>query len=313
MHTSLGAPMHPVFRMAQIIAARFWRTLALAGAVLALAGCSALQLGYNQAPSLIYWWVDGYADLDDAQSTRVRQDIDRLLAWHRQAELPAYAERLRQWRALAAGDLSAEQVCAQTEVLRSAASRLIERGHEPLARLALSLSPEQLQHMERHQAKGNEGFEKDFLRGNAEQRLERRLERAVDRYETLYGELSNAQVALVRKSLLDSPFDPARTLAERRARQTELLGLIRQLQATPAGRTAGDGPAPRAAVQALGAWLQRGLFAAPTANTDAAGWVRHGCQAFAALHNSTSPTQRAHAQQELRRYEDDLRALAAAH
>lgn len=303
--------MHPVFRMAQIIAARLWRPLALAAAALLLAGCSALRLGYQQAPSLIYWWVDGYADLDDAQSARLRQDIDRFLAWHRQTELPAYADRLRQWRALAAADLSAEQVCAQTEVLRSAASHLIERGHEPLARLALSLTPAQLQHMERHQAKSNEGFEKDFLRGSAEQRLERRLERAVDRYETLYGALSNAQVALVRQSLRDAPFDPARTLADRRARQAELLGLIRQLQAAQAGRTVGDGPAPRAAAQALQAWLQRGLFAAPSAGGEAAGWVRHGCQAFATLHNSTSAAQRQHAQQEIRRYEDDLRALAA--
>ncbi|WP_310566830.1 DUF6279 family lipoprotein [Hydrogenophaga sp.] len=298
--------------MAQIIAARFWRPLALAAvAALLLAGCSALRLGYQQAPSLIYWWVDGYADLDDAQSGRVRQDIDRFLAWHRQTELPAYADRLRQWRALAAADLSAEQVCAQTEVLRTVATRLIERGHEPLARLALSLTPAQLQHMERHQAKSNEGFEKDFLRGSAEQRLERRLERAVDRYETIYGALSNAQVAQVRQSLRDAPFDPARTLADRRARQAELLGLIRQLQAAQAGRTAGDGPAPRAAAQALQAWLQRGLFAAPSAGGEAAGWVRHGCQAFAALHNSTSAAQRQHAQQEIRRYEDDLRALAA--
>lgn len=297
--------MHPVFRMAQIIAARLWRPLALAAVALLLAGCSALRLGYQQAPSLIYWWVDGYADLDDAQSARLRQDIDRFLAWHRQTELPTYADRLRQWRALATADLSAEQVCAQTEVLRSAAGRLIERGHEPLARLALSLTPAQLQHMERHQAKSNEGFEKDFLRGSAEQRLERRLERAVDRYETLYGALSNAQVALVRQSLLDSPFDPARTLAERRARQAELPGLIRQLQA------AQGGPAPRAAAQALQAWLQRGLFAAPSAGGEAAGWVRHGCQAFATLHNSTSVAQRQHAQQEIRRYEDDLRALAA--
>ncbi len=297
--------------MVQIIAARFWRALAAVAGALLLAGCSALQLGYNQAPSLMYWWADGYADLDDVQSTRVRQDIDRFLAWHRQSELPAYADRLRQWRTLAAGDLTAEQVCAQGDALRSAASRLIERGHEPLARLALSLSPEQLQHMERHQAKGNEDFEKDFLRGNALQRLERRLERAVDRYETLYGSLSSAQVALVRQGLQDSPFDPVRTLADRRARQAELLGLIRQLQASPAGRAAGDGPAPRAAAQALQAWLQRGLFASPAAGGDAAGWVRHGCQAFATLHNSTSPAQRAHALQELRRYEDDLRALAA--
>ncbi len=297
--------MHPMFRMAQIIAARLWRPLALAATALLLAACSALQLGYNQAPSLIYWWVDGYADLDDAQSTRLRQDIDRFLAWHRQTELPAYAQRLQQWRAMAANDLSAEEVCAQTEAVRQAGLRLIERGHEPLARLALTLSATQLQHLERHQAKGNQSFEKDFLRGSAEERLERRLDRALDRYEDLYGALTPSQVERVRQSLRASPFDPARALADRKARQTDLRGLLRQWQAA--------GTPPEAAALALQGWLQRNLFASPTAGTEAAAWVRHGCQSFAELHNSTSAEQRRHAQAELQRYESDLRALAAAH
>jgi len=297
--------MHPVFRMARIIAARLWRPLTLSTASLLLVACSALQLGYNQAPSLIYWWVDGYADLDDAQSTRLRSDIDRFLVWHRQNELPAYAQRLQQWRALAANDLSAEQVCAQAEALRLASLRLIERGHEPLARLALNVSAAQLQHLERHQAKGNQSFEKDFLRGTADERLERRLERALDRYEDLYGPLTPAQEERVRQGLRASPFDPARALADRKARQAELRTLIRQWQA--------GGTPPDAAAASLQAWLQRNLFASPTASTDTATWVRHGCQTFADLHNSTSTEQRRHAQAELQRYENDLRALAATH
>ena len=43
--------------------------LALAG----LSGCSALRLGYNTAPELAYWWIDGYADFDDAQAPQVVQ------------------------------------------------------------------------------------------------------------------------------------------------------------------------------------------------------------------------------------------------
>lgn len=304
--------MHPVFRMAQIIAARLGRPLAVAGLCLVLAACSALQLGYNQAPSLVYWWIDGYADLNEAQSTRLRQDIDRYLAWHRRDELPGYAERLRQWRTLAAQDLTGEQVCAQADALRQATGRLMERGADPLARLVLSLSPAQLDHLERHQAKSNEGFEKDFLRGTAAQRLENRLERTLDRYETLYGPLSAAQQARVRQSLVSSPFDPARTLASRRERQAELLTLIRQWQAGPA-RSAADGAAPREVSTALQGWLQRGLFPSPAASTEAAAWVRHGCQGFADLHNSTSAAQRRHAQQVLQGYEDDLRALSTAH
>lgn len=303
--------MHPLFRMAQIIAARLYRFGLPLGAAMLLAACSALQLGYNQAPSLIYWWVDGHADLDDRQSTRLRQDIDRLLAWHRQQELPAYAERLQQWQTLALQDLSGAQVCAQAEHLRHATERLMEQGHEALAHLALTLSPAQLQHLERHQAKGNQGFEKDFLRGTPAQRLQRRLDRTVDRYQTLYGRLTPDQVQRVRLSLESSPFDASRTLADRRERQAELRTLIRQLQGPPGPRLGHDSPAPAAAAQALRAWMQRGLFPSPTDTGERAGWVRHGCEAFADLHNSTSPAQRQHAQRLLARYESDLRALAA--
>ena len=38
-----------------------------------LTGCSAVRFGYNQAPELVYWWLDGYVDFDDAQSRRVRE------------------------------------------------------------------------------------------------------------------------------------------------------------------------------------------------------------------------------------------------
>ena len=33
-----------------------------------LTGCSALRFGYNQAPELAFWWLDGYADFDEVQS-----------------------------------------------------------------------------------------------------------------------------------------------------------------------------------------------------------------------------------------------------
>ena len=117
-----------MLRLARIITARL-RTIGLAlGTALLLAGCSTLQLGYNQAHTLLYWWIDGYADLGDMQSARLRQDIDGLLAWHRQQELPAYAQRLRQWRTLAAQDLTAEQVCREADALRTATGPDADHG-----------------------------------------------------------------------------------------------------------------------------------------------------------------------------------------
>lgn len=277
------------------------RTLLLAGMLLALAGCSAARLAYNQAPSLTYWWIDSYADLNDGQSVQLRQDIDSLFAWHRATELPQYAERLARWQTLVAQDTSADQTCAEFEALRAATMRLAERSVEPMARLARQLTPVQLDHLQRHQAKGNETFEKDFLRGSPAQRMDKRLERTVDRYETLYGRLTRAQRDLIQTSLQQSPFDPQRTQTERLRRQADLQTTIRQIQAA----------APESAPDAVRAYAQR-LLQSPAAEHTAysARQVSHGCAQFAALHNSTSPAQRSHAVGVIKGYADDLRALA---
>lgn len=308
------------------------RALLLACAVLVLTSCSTARVVYNQAPSLMYWWIDGYADLNDAQSPRVRQEIDAFLAWHRSTELPAYAARLAKWQAMATQDITATQVCSEFEAVRTSFQRLTERSLEPMAWLALQLTPEQLQHLQRHQEKGHQTFEKEFLRGSPEERLNNRMDKAAGRYETLYGPLTESQKALFGARLQQSPFDPERTQAERKQRQAALLQTILEMQAahgrpqprpavsgsSPAnangGRaTGGSAPAvPAEAVAFLRTWSQR-LFQSSTPAY--AGYtermVRHGCAQFADLHNSTSAGQRAHAVQVLKGYEDDLRALAA--
>ena len=53
-----------------------------------LAGCSAMQLTYNQADTLISWRADSYFDFDPTQKHEFHQRLDRLLAWHRREQLP---------------------------------------------------------------------------------------------------------------------------------------------------------------------------------------------------------------------------------
>lgn len=275
-------------------------TLALA----ALAGCSTVRLGYWQAPNLLYWWIDGHADLDEAQSARVRQDIDRFMAWHRAEELPRYAELLRRWQAMAPHDLTADAVCRQYGELHQIWERLAGQGSPALAALALQLDAAQLAHLERHQRKKQESFAKDFIQGTPEQRLRRRMDRTLGRYKDLYGNLTPAQQTLVKEGLASSPFDPEAALQERQQRDDGLRRLIGQWQAMPSD----DARLARATTEAAD-WLRPLLpsnrdTAAPMAQV-----LRHGCAQYAALHNSTSPQQRAHAVQALQAYEADVRAL----
>ncbi|MBL0917218.1 MAG: hypothetical protein IBJ14_00800 [Hydrogenophaga sp.] len=277
------------------------RTLVVLGAVAALTACTAARLAYNQAPTLSYWWLDSHFDFDDGQSLQVRDDIGAFFAWHRREELPTYAGLLRQWQGMAQRDITTDEACGQFETIRARLAVAGDRVIDPLARLAPQLTPAQLEHLQRRQARSNDEFERDFLRGTPEQRLQRRLDNTVSRSERFYGTLSEPQRQLLRRWLVDSPWEPQRTQAERQRRQADLLQTLRRAQAEPA-----QAPA------ALRAHLDR-LMRSPTPGYQAhseAG-VRHGCAQFAALHNSTTPAQRENAVRELQSYERDLQTLSA--
>lgn len=304
MNTSFGDWLRGALaglRLRRIIARRLaWLGAGLVLAV-ALSACTAARLAYNQAPTISYWWLDAYVDLDDAQSTQTRDALDQFFQWHRQNELPVYAGRLREWQALAPADLTPAQACVQFEDVRERIERAADRTVEPFTRLALQLTPAQLEHLQRHQARSNEEFEKDFLRGNPEQRLKKRLERATSRSEMLYGTLSKEQLALLRELIQSSPFDAQRTQAERLRRQADLLQTVREAQAAPA----------RAQQLVREHYTRVNRSPTPGYNDYQRELVRQGCAQFARLHNSTTPEQRANAVRVLKGYEDDFRVLSA--
>ena len=304
MNTSFGDWLRGALaglRLRRIIARRLaWLGAGLVLAV-AVSACTAARLAYNQAPTISYWWLDAYVDLDDAQSTQTRDALDQFFQWHRQNELPVYAGRLREWQALAPADLTPAQACVQFEDVRERIERAADRTVEPFTRLALQLTPAQLEHLQRHQARSNEEFEKDFLRGKPEQRLKKRLERATSRSEMLYGTLSKEQLALLRELIQSSPFDAQRTQAERLRRQADLLQTVRDAQAAPA----------RAQQLVREHYARVNRSPTPGYNDYQSELVRQGCAQFARLHNSTTPEQRANAVRVLKGYEDDFRVLSA--
>lgn len=275
--------------------------MALLGLCVVLAACTATRLAYNQAPTLSYWWIDRHVDLNATQTTQTREDLKTFFQWHRNQELPAYAGLLQQWQGMAPDRLTSAQVCTQLDDIRARLDRVADEAIEPLARLARQLTPEQLEHLKQQQAKSNTDFEKDFLRGSPDQRLNKRLDKAVERSESFYGTLSAAQRDLLRDLLQKSPFDAQRTQSERLRRQADLLQTVRDVQANPAR-----------AEQLVREHIAR-IRQSPDAayNTYNEALLRQGCSQLATLHNSTTPEQRGAAVRALKTYEDDLRTLHA--
>jgi hypothetical protein len=268
-----------------------------------LGACSAIRLAYNQAPDLAYWWLDGYVDFNEQQSPRVREELAKLFAWHRVSELPKLASLLQKTQAQASGEWSSAQACKVFDDVRVALDAVTERALPAIAEFSLTLTPAQFEALQAKHKKGNEEFQKDYLRGSAKERLDKRIKNAVERSERFYGSLGDAQLAALRRSIDKSSFDPNRSFAERIRRQGDLLQMLRKLQESKA--------TPAQAQAAWRAYIQRSLSSPDAAYRSYADrMVNEGCQSFADVHNSTTPEQRLKMAQTLKGYEEDVRVLA---
>ncbi|MBA3058474.1 DUF6279 family lipoprotein [Rhodoferax sp.] len=269
---------------------------------LLLSGCSALKLGYNNAPELGYWWFDGFLDFNDPQSTQVRVELAGLQAWHRQSELPRYVSILQKLQRLAPTTVTAGQLCEAYGELKPRLQAILDQAEPGIAALAPSLSPEQLLHLQRQLEKRSEKWRSEWLAGSLDERNERRVKQLAERAEVLYGSLGEGQLVLLRERLTALPFDADLRARESQRRHRDVLQTLRQIQ--------GSTPSDASARSALRAWLAR------TVNSPDAVYRKQQdmatqatCQSLAALHNSTTPAQRLAALKTLRGYEAEARSL----
>ena len=285
-------------------AAPLARIICLLSLALALGGCSAIKLGYDSLGQLGYWWLDGFFDFDDAQGAAVRDDLARIHAWHRANELPRYGQLLQRLERLAPGDLTPEQVCGLEPELRARAEALRARVEPALTAHALTIQPQQLEHLERKFQQRNRDYEKEWVRLDRDELVDKRLEDITDRAEILYGRRDEAQRASLRQLLQGSRYSPATVLAERRRRQQATLALLRRFSNEKVGI-----PEARSAMHAHVEQLMVPREPAYAAYVDA--MRQETCAFAAALHNSMRASQREHAAKRLRGWQRDLADLSA--
>lgn len=279
--------------------------LCLSLVLVLLQACSAVQLGYRQAPTLGYWWLDSQFNLSSEQTEPVRQALQQLQRWHREQELPRYAELLSHVQGLSTREVDAGQVCKVWTQVNDGLQRLASQSARQFAPLALQLQPRQLRHLARHWDKANAQWHQEWLEGSSSERLARRLDKAAARYSDVYGSLSDQQMALLRTQLQASVWSPAWGQQDRLRRQQLLMGTLQSLQ-TP-GTTLAQAEAALLAV-----WQQWLVAPAEADRRVQQALVQQACQNLAELHNSTSAEQRQRAARRLRAYERDLRELSGA-
>lgn len=270
-----------------------------------IAACSTVRMGYENLPTLAYWWLDDYLDFDGAQSLQVRAALDQWQAAHRREELEPLAGLLAQAQKGLAGDITAQEACQMGDEVRTRLRAAAALAEAPAARIALSLGPQQIDALAQRYARSNDDYRREWLVRTPAKRQAERYSAQRKRYEDIYGRLDDAQRAQLKAAVARSRFDSALFDAERRRRQAEVLALLRGWQQQPVSEEAA-----RAAIAVHIDRIQQAP-PGPWREQQQALW-QEGCSDFAALHATTTPAQRARAVLKMKTYAQDVQALQQA-
>ncbi len=127
-----------------MIQKRSMRTLLGAVVLLALSGCSRIDLAYSNLELLLPWYVQGYVELTDRQSALMRTRVKELKRWHCADELPVYAAWVRHVGEDMTQGATVERLEARYGEFQAALERLYAQAAPHLAELLSSASPEQV-------------------------------------------------------------------------------------------------------------------------------------------------------------------------
>lgn len=207
-----------------------WRLgIALLFALALLSACSLVRLGYGQLDIVAAWLADDYFDLDAQQKDEFVKRFDRLHEWHRYQQLPDYAAFLSHVRTRVQQGLTRDDAWWFIEGFRARYRTIVMRGSDDAAALLLTITPPQLDALQRQFDKDNRKFSRDYrIAGSAEDIKRARRRRTLDQVKDWVGSLSYEQEQRIIAMVNALPMTEQLRYEDRVRRQREFLQLMAQ-------------------------------------------------------------------------------------
>jgi hypothetical protein len=283
-----------------------WRLFAL-GLVVLLSACSLGRLGYNNADTITYWWLNGYVDFDPSQGHWARQRVDALYAWHRQTQLKTYVPILTNAQHLLERNVSKADVMAEYDDIGKALDRVIERAAPDLADLAIAMNGENMDALKQKFDATNRKFRKDYLDGDREQRQEHRYKLVMEWAEYWFGDFSDEQETAIRRASDTRPLNNEFWVEDRTMRQHALIAMLERIHREKLSHDA--------ATVLIRNYIANNFLERKDAPPEMQAFFAASKDGLAQLSvtivNLTTPKQRAHAKEKMQQWIDDFNTLAA--
>ena len=290
-----------LFSSVNLFSRRF-RQAALVIALVLLGGCSMVKLGYDQADLVARWWFDRQLDLDSSQSRWLKQELQGFHAWHRETQLPAYAELVDGVARQSMGDVTADQACENIDLAAEHLDTLLKQAVPLFAGLARQLQAAQLQHLKRRFAEEDREWREKWLDGSNDQRIRRRVDDWEERAETYYGRLNREQRDFILRVVRSSSWQPQISWERRLMRQQQILLTLEKIQSQKLSQSAAE-----AEILAL---IDRAMHPSDARFSGMQQRLQtEACTNLAGLHQLTTAEQRSRAHKKLMGYERDFKQL----
>lgn len=199
-----------------------------------LAGCSLVQLAYNNADQWLLSEANRYLELTDQQRQQLRLALRQRLDQHRAQELSGFVGFFSEAERAAADGLSRDEVESLMNRLRQLAETSVAGTIPPIADVLAGLTPDQVDHLRATLADDDRRYRKRYVQSAAQRRVERRTRFTVGAIEHWTGDLNAAQQTLVSRQIGAWP-DLAEEWGRYRAARTD--GLVELLRNGPAAAT----------------------------------------------------------------------------
>jgi hypothetical protein len=209
---------------------RWLRSLFLLVLFALLGSCSTARLGYSNADTLAYWWLDDYVDFRSSQKAEVKSELAQMLTWHRTTQLPQYAQLLTQVQSKLINNPEPSEVAATIRQVEQFSQAILLKALPEITDIALSIDESQKVFLARKFEKNNESYRKKYLKLSSEKLAKQRLEKIINQADDWLGSVSREQELMINQYVDKYPQNNALWLENTMLRQSRVMQLLTQIQ-----------------------------------------------------------------------------------
>lgn len=270
-----------------------------------LGSCSTARLGYSNADTIVYWWLDAYVDFRSSQKAKVKQDVAQLLSWHRSTQLPQYVQALTQMQSLLVANPGTAEIAATFRQVEQLSQVILLKAVPELTDFVLTMDESQKAHLARKFEKNNESFRDKYIDLAPEKQFKERRKKIMKQTDEWLGSVNREQEVIIIRYLEKHPPNYTQWLDDSITRQRVALQLLMQIQAEKPSREVAQAMVQRAILATYEApeQIER------RAEFDASRVAMQ--QLISSILQASTQEQKTHARNKLQDWIDDCKYLIA--